>query len=122
MLRADRRNENAMADNVMPINRSAPQRAPEWAILVKDFADGTYNFGLTWDGLVELEKARESGPLQIMMRLVDGSWHMKDVRDVIRLALVGAGTPPPKAVQLARDYVERRPAMESVPLAYEIMT
>lgn len=106
-----------MAD-VMPIRRNAS--AP-FATIERAFADGDYVFGLGWAQMVELEEATMSPLLPLLTRLASGLWHVRDAPAVIRLALIGGGTPPAKALKLVNSYVEMRPPGEGWPLACEIL-
>ncbi len=40
-----------------------------------------------------------------------------DIREIIRIALVGGGITPTEALRLVRRYVEERPLTESMPVA-----
>jgi hypothetical protein len=106
-----------MAD--APIRKSA---APPHATITRDFGDGSYVLGLTWSGMVELEEARGTPLLALLSRLANGTWHVKDSPEVIRLGLIGGGLEPAKALNLVRTYVEARPPGESWPLAVEILS
>lgn len=105
-----------MVDQAVPIRRSVPH-----STLTRDFADGTYEFGLTWPGMIELEGVCGGPLLPLLLRLSSNAWHVKDAPAVIRLGLVGAGLVPARAVALVRDYVEERPPGESVYLAADIL-
>ncbi len=52
---------------------------------------------------------------------MSGAWRVHEVRDIIRLGLIGGGTAPADALRLVRSYVEQRPILESVPLALRIV-
>lgn len=86
-----------------------------------DWADGTYTFRLAWGELIKLQEACDAGPFVILQRLGSGTWRMQDIRETIRLALIGGETPPEKALQLVRDYVESRPPLETLMLARGIL-
>lgn len=53
------------------------------------FADGVYAFRLGFGQVVELQTLTDAGPLEIYRRLLSGEWRFADVREVIRLALIG---------------------------------
>lgn len=105
-----------MVEQAVPIRRSVPH-----STLSRDFADGTYEFGLTWPGMIELETACASPLLPLLLRLSSNAWHVKDGSNVIRLGLIGGGLVPARAVALVRDYVEARPPGETVYLAADIL-
>lgn len=85
------------------------------------FADGEYNFRLAWGQLVELQEKTDAGPMVVLDRLHNGTWRVEDIAQVIRLGLIGAGTPPPTARTLTVRYVEERPPLENVLLATVIL-
>lgn len=85
------------------------------------FADGEYDFRLAWGELVELQEKCDAGPMVVLDRLHSGAWRVEDVSNIIRLGLIGAGTPPPTARTLTVRYVEQRPPLENVLLARVIL-
>lgn len=50
-----------------------------------------------------------------------GTWRIDDIREVIFQGLLGAGASAKEAVDLVRTWVEDRPFIESLPVAYEIV-
>lgn len=64
---------------------------------------------------------RLSGPAEIAERLGSGRWRLADVRETIRLALIGGGKTPTEALTLVTRYVDQRPLGESVLVAYAII-
>jgi len=86
-----------------------------------DFGDGTYCFRLGWGELQKLQEACDAGPFAIFSRLGDMSFKAQDIREILRLGLIGGGLEPSKALALVRDYVEERPLMENVPLAQAVL-
>ena len=57
--------------------------------VVLPFADGVYAFRLGFGQVVELQTLTDAGPLEIYRRLLSGEWRFGDVRETIRLALIG---------------------------------
>jgi len=86
-----------------------------------DWADGTYRFALRWGELAELQEKTEAGPYAVLQRIGSGSWRIEDLSNVVRLGLIGGGMTPGDAMKKVRFYVEQRPPMESVALAYAIL-
>lgn len=95
-----------------------------------DWGDGTYTFRL---GIGELEEHDEkiaegrpvgypSGPLAVLSRLWEGTWKVPDVRETIRLGLIGGGVPGPQALKLVRRYVDEAPLLPNVGLAVLILS
>ncbi len=71
-----------------------------------DFADGHYEFRLAWGELEKLQDSLDCGPLVVLDRLQMRQWKIRDVREVIRLGLIGGGLDAGKALKLVRAYVE----------------
>lgn len=86
-----------------------------------DWADGQHSFRLRWGELILLQEACDAGPQVVLARLQNGKWLMQDIRETVRLALIGGGATPEAALKLVRDYVEARPPVESVMLATGIL-
>lgn len=59
--------------------------------IVCAFGDGVYAFALFAGQIEELQEKADAGPMEIYRRLLSGSWRQADIRDTIRLALLGAG-------------------------------
>jgi len=78
------------------------------------WADGEYRFRLAIGQLRELQDKCDAGPAQIAHRLGVGLWRVDDVRETLRLGLIGGGMKPVEALILVKRYVDERPWMESV--------
>lgn len=74
-----------------------------------DFGDGTHRFRLGIGQLEELQEKTGVGPFALMQRLLSGEWLVADVREPIRLGLIGGGLDPLKALNLTRRYVDDIP-------------
>lgn len=92
------------------------------------WADGTYAFCLDIGGLRELQTKVDAaygfpngGPILILRRLQERECHIDDIREVIRIGLIGAGTIPFEASKLVERYVDQRPFMENLPIAIAIL-
>lgn len=72
--------------------------------------------------ILDLEEKCGVGIAAIMTRLGDGSWRLNDVRETIRLGLIGGGMDPTKAMASVKNHVDERPLTSSVLLAYEVIT
>jgi hypothetical protein len=79
-----------------------------------EWADGEYKFRLAIGQLRELQDKTGVGPYALLSRVIDGTWKVDDLREVIRLGLIGGGLEPLKALSLVKNYVEGRPLMESL--------
>jgi hypothetical protein len=78
-----------------------------------DWADGTYTFRLTVPGAIELEQKCDAPFAVVNHRLQSGTYKIEDIRQTIRLGLIGGGKKPEEALRLVRQYVEERPLAES---------
>lgn len=86
-----------------------------------DFGDGTYTFRLTVNGAIELEQKCDAPFTVVLNRLAAGAYKINDVREVIRLGLIGGGLDPTKALKVVRQYVDDRPIAESWPVARAVL-
>lgn len=100
------------------------------------FGDGVYNFclsqyaqifehqdkcGITAVGADDSRILIPSGPKETYDRLRLGSWRLADIRETIRLGLIGGGAKPTEALVLVQRYVDARPQVENVELAWRIL-
>jgi len=86
------------------------------------FADGDHDFNVAKIALVlELEAKCECGIQEIFDRLTQRRWRFYDVRETIRLGLIGGGKTPAAALSLTQRYVDARPFAENVQAAQLIL-
>jgi hypothetical protein len=90
-------------------------------LITEDWGDGTYQFRLGYGQWLELDQLLQVGPLALYARLLNRQWKANDLREIVRLGLIGGGCEPLKALRLVKNYVEDRPLLESVPFALKIM-
>jgi len=86
-----------------------------------DFGDGTYPFRLGWGELQKLQEACDAGPFVILERICDKSFKIGDIRETLRLGLIGGGMEPVRALKLVREYVEERPLLENLMRAQAVL-
>jgi hypothetical protein len=72
-------------------------------------------------GIFEIAERLESVALASAEKRIGGRARISDVRETIRLGLIGAGKDPMTALKLVRENVDSRPTLESVLLAYHII-
>jgi hypothetical protein len=77
--------------------------------ITETFGDGEHLFRLAIGQLRELQEACDAGPPLIARRLWSSEWRVDDVRETIRLGLVGGGMDSVKAAVLTKRYVDDRP-------------
>ncbi|MGE0213997.1 MAG: gene transfer agent family protein [Parvibaculaceae bacterium] len=92
------------------------------ANITLDFGDGTYPFALTWGGLMELQEKCDAGPFVIYDRLANLTCKVEDIREPIRIGLIGGGMQPVPALKLVQQYVEKRPLVENRIVAQAILS
>lgn len=92
-----------------------------WADGAGEHEDGKYRFRLPITQLEELQEKCDAGPPTIFQRLCSASWMVRDVRETIRLGLIGGGMSPAKALGLVQRYVDDRPLGENAPTAQAIL-
>lgn len=87
------------------------------------WADGTYTFRLALGQWRELQEKTNCGPLELFERLLTKRWRLDDLREIVRLGLLGGSKDvrPEQALNLVQRYVEERPFTESVSLALKIL-
>lgn len=77
-------------------------------LVALDFADGEHRFRLAIGQLEELQEKTGVGPFVLLRRLIDGEWRIADVRETLRIGLIGGGMEPLTALRLVRTYVDER--------------
>jgi Phage tail tube protein, GTA-gp10 len=85
---------------------------------------GTHIFCLTACGMVmTLEDRRRTAIAMIYSRLANSVWYSSDIRETVRLALIGGGLSDRAADELVQRFVDRHEQglMGSVPLAMTIL-
>lgn len=85
------------------------------------FADGEHVFRLGIGELRELQTKTGVGPVKLFRRLAEGDWLVDDLREIVRLGLIGGGSNPPEALRLVGTYVDDRPWTETVPVAAQVL-
>lgn len=85
------------------------------------WGDGEHIFRLRIGELVELQEKCDAGPAFILERLATARWKVQDIRETIRLGLIGGGLTPTKSLGLVQRYVDARPLQENINHAYVII-
>ena len=87
-----------------------------------DWADGNYTFRLGLGEIEELQEKTGCGPYFLLNRMRSGEWRVGDLRETIRLGLIGGGLEPSKAFGLVKKYVDARPLLENLNPAMAIIS
>ena len=85
------------------------------------FGDGEHLFRLPIGQIRELQEKTRAGPAHLLARLQSGEWFVDDIRETIRLGLIGGGAAPSEAYRLTVAYVDGRPLLEAVPVALGVL-
>lgn len=83
--------------------------------------DGEHQFRLRIGELRQLQEKCDAGPMHIARRLADGSWLLDDIRETIRLGLIGAGIKQQDALRLVSEHVDSVPLIQNVVTAQAII-
>lgn len=87
-----------------------------------DWGDGEHEFNIAKiKEALELEDNCKCGVAEIFERLKSGKWYVNDIRETLRLGLIGGGKEPVKALMLIRRYFDDRPWQESVQTAMIVL-
>lgn len=87
-----------------------------------NWGDGEHKFNIApLKCILELEEKCDAGMMEIYNRITTGRWRLNDLRETLRLGLIGAGTTPDKALRLVNRYCDERPKIESVLPAQAIL-
>jgi hypothetical protein len=85
-----------------------------WADQAGPGPDGKYPFRLGIGQLEELQEKCGVGPPKIAWRLGTSEWRVADVRETLRLGLIGAGMAADQAATLVRRYASDGQLLENV--------
>ena len=86
------------------------------------FGDGVHTFKLPFAQLEELQERTGVGPAALLGRLADGTWRVADVRETVRLALIGGGEmTAADALRFVSRYVDGEPLNDSLAAAVSIL-
>jgi hypothetical protein len=88
-----------------------------------DWADGTFTFRLGLAEIEEIEEKRDLSLFAMARRLspVERDARLADIREVLRLGLIGGGMKPVDALTKVRKYVDERPLDENRDIAYAVV-
>lgn len=78
------------------------------------WGDGEYKFALPLEQVEELQEKCKVGPGTLLKRVLDGGWFVADIRETIRLGLIGGGKKPAEAYILVKRYVDAFPWSENL--------
>lgn len=86
------------------------------------YGDADYDFDLLKPELIqELERKTGTGIGALFRRVIAGQFHIADIAETIRLALIGGGTMPAEADALVKAYLTNPSLAPSHALALAIL-
>lgn len=90
------------------------------------FGDGERPFALhdgkSLDLVRELQTKLDAGPMVVFRRIYSGNYVIDDIREVLRLGLIGGGATASEASRLVKLYLDREPLVEHAGLALEVLS
>jgi hypothetical protein len=89
--------------------------------VVEFFGDGEHRLELPLPIMRELETKLASGPMEVFNRIRSGTFRADDIRETIRLGLVGGGATPSVAGRLVGTYFDKAPIAEYAPIALDVL-
>lgn len=78
-------------------------------------------FKLAWRELEKIQEACDAGPYVVLDRLVSGRWRLRDISEVIKWGLIGAGMEQGQALRLVETEVEARRPLENLVIAQKVL-
>lgn len=79
------------------------------------WGDGEHKFNIArLKCVLELEEKCGAGVAEIFQRIQESRWKFNDIRETLRLGLIGGGETPEKALRLINRYCDDRPWAENV--------
>ncbi len=87
------------------------------------WADGEHTFRLAIGAMRELQTKTGTGPYKVLERLRDNDWRVDEIREVIRLGLIGGGMAPSEVNRLVVAYFDELevPILEHIPVAIQVL-
>jgi len=86
------------------------------------WGDGENKFNIAPIGhILELEEKCRCGVREILTRIASDRWYANDLRETLRLGLIGGGKDPEAAHKMVERYFDDRPMLESAKPAFAIL-
>jgi hypothetical protein len=86
-----------------------------------DWGGDLRTFRLDIDRLIALQDACGAGPYEILTRLSSGRWLVQDIKETLRLGLMGGGVEGKKARDLADQAVQPGSILQHVQTAQAVL-
>lgn len=78
------------------------------------WGDRDCTFRLGMEQLRKLQESTGAGPLALFNRLSSGDWKVDDVRETIRLGLIGGGMGGIEALKMVKEFVDNKPLFPNI--------
>lgn len=86
-----------------------------------EWGDGPHKFRLGLDEARELQIKTGVGLYRLMKRIAEGDWMIDDLRETIRIGMIGGGADPMAAMNLVRTYFDKQPKTKNIEPALRIL-
>lgn len=86
-----------------------------------DWGDGPHRFRLGIKEARELEAKRDCGLYRLMHRIASGDWRVDDLRETIRIGMIGGGGSPEAVLNLIKRYFDEEPVAKQMEPALRIL-
>ena len=90
--------------------------------ITRTWGDGEHTFRLRIGELRELEEKRDAGSFVLYQRLANGTCRFDDIRETLRLGLIGGGMAPSLALGLVAKYAGPTTFIESLQAAQAVIS
>jgi Phage tail tube protein, GTA-gp10 len=87
-----------------------------------DWVGGAHQFVLDLGGLRALQDACNAGPQEVLMRLINQTWRVDDLIEVIRHGLIGGGMAREDATALVLRMIDLHGLLKLVAVATFVLT
>lgn len=85
------------------------------------FGDRKHVFALKIAQLEELQEKTDAGPEELFDRLGNGTWRVPDIRETLRLGLIGGGMSSTEAAILVDRYANAGNLVPNKPVAQAVL-
>jgi hypothetical protein len=83
--------------------------------------EGNFDVALRIDELIQLKEKTGFGPSRLLRNLQEGEWGVEELREIIRLGLIGGGMSKQEAFTLMTRHVVAGYLLDMVPVAMQIV-
>lgn len=88
--------------------------------ITEEFGDGEHTFRLGYKEISQFEEKFDLAFMAFINRIAEGNAKIVEVREIIRLGLIGGGMEAPKTIPLLKAFVEEAPLADYMAVALKI--